>query len=69
MLTAVTRDLLDSRKGRFERCFCRRLFIMMIKAELLRSELWRQVRNIIFCENLSGGKKKEDFFLNFDALR
>ena len=37
MLTAVTRDL-DSRKGRFERCFCRRLFIMMIKAELLRSE-------------------------------
>ena len=38
MLTAVTRDLLDSRKGRFERCFCRRLFIMMIKAELLRSE-------------------------------
>ena len=39
MLTAVTRDLLDSRKGRFERCFCRRLFIMMIKAELLRSEL------------------------------
>ena len=64
MLTAVTRDL-DSRRGRFERCFCRRLFIMMIKAEFTSKWNMWQVRNIIFCENFLWVKR----ILNFSALK